>query len=73
LTPDVEDLKDYLLSQLDRPHARALSALDGSFASLVKTAHSLLKEPAAEKLVATLLALSQLQARYEDYYAQHAG
>lgn len=73
LTPDVEDLKDYLLSQLDRPHARALTALDGSFASLVKTAHSLLKEPAAEKLVATLLALSQLQARYEDYYAQHAG
>ena len=72
LTPDVENLKDYLLSQLDRPHARALSALDGSFSCLVHTAQDLIDESAAEKLVATLLALSQLQARYEDYYAQHA-
>jgi hypothetical protein len=72
LTPDVEDLQAYLLSQLDRPHARALSALDGSFGCLVHTAQDLLDEPAAEKLVATLLTLSLLQSRYEDYYAQHA-
>jgi hypothetical protein len=71
LTPDVEDLKDYLLSQLDRPHARALSALDGSFSCLVHTAQDLLDEPATEKRLATLFTLSLLQSRYEDYYAQH--
>ena len=72
LTPDIKDLKDYLLSELDRPHARALSALDSSFSCLVQTAQDLLDEPAAEKRLATLFTLSLLQSRYEDYYAQHA-
>ena len=72
LTPDSKDLKDYLLSELDRPHARALSALDSSFSCLVQTAQELLDEPAAEKRLATLFTLSLLQSRYEDYYAQHA-
>lgn len=72
LTPDIKDLKNYLLSELDRPHARALSALDTSFGCLVQTAQDLLDESAAEKRLATLFTLSLLQSRYEDYYAQHA-
>lgn len=72
LTPDIKDLKDYLLSELDRPHARALSALDSSFSCLIQTAQELLDEPAAEKRLATLFTLSLLQSRYEDYYAQHS-
>ena len=72
LTPDIKDLKDYLLSELDRPHARAQSALDSSFSCLVQTAQELLDEPAAEKRLATLFTLSLLQSRYEDYYAQHS-
>jgi len=72
LTPDIEDLKDYFLSELDRPHFQALSALEGSFSCLVDTAQDLIDEPAAEKRLATLFTLSLLQARYEDYYAQHA-
>ncbi|MDD2728426.1 hypothetical protein [Malikia sp.] len=71
LTYDVKDLKDYLLAELDQPHARALSALDSSFSCLIQTAQELLDEPAAEKRLATLFTLSLLQARYEDYYAQH--
>ena len=72
LTPDIQDLKDYLLAELDRPHARALSVLDSSFGCLIETTQDLLDEPAPEKRLATLFTLSLLQARYEDYYAQHS-
>lgn len=71
LTPDVKDLKSHLLSTLARPHDDALLSLDNSFACLVRTAQDLLHEPALEKRVSTLFMLSILQARYEDYYAQH--
>ena len=72
LTPDVQDLKDYLQAELNQPHARALSALNSSFGCLVETAQELLDEPAEEKRLATLFTLSLLQSRYEDYYAQYA-
>ena len=72
LTPDVQDLKYHLLSELNRPHARASSALDSSFSCLVNNAQDLLDEPAAEKYLVTIFTLSLLQARYEDYYAQHS-
>jgi hypothetical protein len=72
LTPDIKDLNEYLLAELDRPHASALSALDSSFTCLIQTTQDLIDEPAAEKRLATLFSLSLLQARYEDYYAQYA-
>lgn len=71
LTSEVKDLKKHLHAALAHSHAEAVLALDGSFACLIRTAQELLGEPAAEKRVATLLTLSMLQARYEDYYAQH--
>lgn len=71
LTPDIEDLKRHLLLTLDKPHGQALLNLDGSFACLVETTQQLQHEPALEKRLATLFTLSQLQARYEDYYAIH--
>lgn len=71
LNPETEDLQRHLQSELAKPYRQALSALDGSFVRLVRTAKALCTETATEKLIATLLTLSLLQARYEDYYSQH--
>lgn len=71
LTPDIEDLQQYLDQQLAAEHDVATSAITGSFACLVQGLPALCKEPAVEKRVATLLSLSLLQSRYEDYYFHH--
>lgn len=69
LTPDIEDLQQHLFIKLAPAHTKALVAMDNSFACLVNTAQKLRDEPLIEKRIATLLHLSMLQARYEDYYS----
>ncbi|WP_217997265.1 hypothetical protein, partial [Pseudomonas syringae group genomosp. 3] len=49
----------------------ARSSLDASFACLLNGLPALLEEAGVEKRVATLLSLSLLQTRYEDYYFHH--
>jgi hypothetical protein len=71
LTPDIEDLQHYLDQQLAAHHDVATSPLTGSFACLVQSLPALCNEPAVENRVATLLSLSLLQSRYEDYYFHH--
>lgn len=71
LTPDIPDLNLHLSQQLDYPYVQALRSAENSFTCLVKTIQQLQTEPASEKRLATLFTLSMLQARYEDYYAQH--
>ena len=72
LNPETADLQQHMQSRLAKPYQQALSALDSSFIRLVRTAKALDEEPATEKRIATLFTLSLLQARYEDYYEQHA-
>jgi len=63
-TPDLEAC---LQRQLDKPYARLQWAVDTSFARLVDRVDELASfEP--ERAVATLLALSTVQARYEQHY-----
>lgn len=71
LNPETEDLQQYLHSELAKPYQQALSALNSTFVRLVHMVKALCAETATEKLIATLLTLSLLQARYEDYYSQH--
>jgi len=71
LTPDTADLQQYLQEHLERHHALASARLGGSFACLMRGLPALYAEPAAERRVATLLSLSLLQSRYEDYYLHH--
>lgn len=71
LNPETADLQQHMQSRLATQYQQALSALDSSFVRLIRTAKALSQEPAAEKQIATLLTLSLLQARYEDYYEQH--
>ncbi|WP_191632331.1 dynamin family protein [Pseudomonas fluorescens] len=71
LTPDIEDLQLHLTQQLAAQHDVATATLTGSFACLVQSMPALCHEPAVENRVATLLSLSLLQSRYEDYYFQH--
>ncbi len=71
LSVETTDLQQHMQSWLATPYRQALSALDSSFTRLVHTAKALCTEPSTEKLIATLLTLSLLQSRYEDYYSQH--
>ncbi|RKS28522.1 dynamin family protein [Pseudomonas sp. WPR_5_2] len=71
LTPDIEDLQQYLDQQLAAQHDVATSALTGSFACLIQSLPALCTEHGVENRIATLLSLSLLQCRYEDYYFHH--
>lgn len=71
LAPAIEDLGQHLDQHLETLYHEARSSLDVSFASVLKGLPALLKETAAEKRIATLLSLSLLQTRYEDYYFHH--
>lgn len=71
LAHDTEDLQQHLDQQLAAPYEVAKSALTGSFACLVQSLPALCKEHGVENRIATLLSLSLLQSRYEDYYFHH--
>lgn len=71
LTTDIEDLRLHLDQHLEAPYDGARSSLDASFACLLNGLPALLEEAGVEKRVATLLSLSLLQTRYEDYYFHH--
>lgn len=72
LTPKTEDLPAHFDAKLAPAYKQALAALDNSFTALVETAQQVINEPLAEKVVATLMTLSLLQARYADDYAIHS-
>lgn len=71
LTPETEDLQEHFKQHLESRHAAATALLGGSFACLVRGVPALCETSAAERRVATLLSLSLLQSRYEDYYQHH--
>jgi len=71
LEHDTEDLQQHLDQQLSEPYESALAALTGSFACLVGGLPVLCREHGIEQRIATLLSLSLLQSRYEDYYFHH--
>lgn len=68
---DTEDLQQHLDQQLIAPYEAALASLTSSFACLVRMLPALCVEHGIEQRIATLLSLSLLQSRYEDYYFDH--
>ncbi len=72
LTPKTEDLPAHFDAKLAPAYKQALAAVDNSFTALVETAQQVINEPLAEKVIATLMTLSLLQARYADDYAIHS-
>ncbi len=63
------DLEAHLVRRLAKPHAKLEAALTSSFARLVETAGDLAALDGG-RAVATLLALSALQGRYEQHLAR---
>jgi hypothetical protein len=72
LTPKTEDIPAHFDAKLAPAYQQALATVDNSFTALVETAQQVINEPLAEKVIATLMTLSLLQARYADDYAIHS-
>ncbi len=72
ITDKTEDLQEHLHKELSALYNKAQSSLNNSFACLLRTIQSLITIQETEKLMATVFTISILQARYEDYYAQHS-
>jgi inner membrane protein involved in colicin E2 resistance len=66
-----EDMQEIFKAVLSVPYQAAVAALESSFTRVVETAQEHLTLLPAERLTATLLSLSLLEARYRDHY-QHA-
>lgn len=66
-----EDMQEIFKAALSVPYQAAVAALESSFTRVVETAQEHLTILPAERLTATLLSLSLLEARYRDHY-QHA-
>lgn len=71
LPHDTENLQQHLDEQLLAPFEAAQRIFAGSFACLVQGLPALCREHRVEQRVATLLSLSLLQSRYEDYCFHH--
>lgn len=71
LKHDTDDLQVHLDQQLNAPYEVAQAAFKSSFACLVRGLPALCVEHDIEQRIATILSLSLLQSRYEDYYLHH--
>ncbi|MGZ5177602.1 MAG: hypothetical protein ACXWC0_14775 [Burkholderiales bacterium] len=70
VTAATPDLEAHLQRQLNKPYARMQAALTSSFARLIDAVQPLVHDE-PEKALATLLALSAMQGRYEKQYVTH--
>ena len=67
VSPHTADLQKHLKQQLDGLYHEAAQAVHSSFTQVVDTLQDLPKEAPFEQTLATLLRLSLLQMRYQDY------
>ncbi len=71
--PDTPDINAHLARHLNESYYAATQALDSSFTVLMESVEALAEESQLERVVATLLSLSLLEARYAEQYAKQRG